>query len=354
MKKILLIARTKNINGGGEKTFLTNLVNNELVSGSYNCSYFYIEGNNSHCLKGIKVFDEYIIYDLYNIFLLIKEVIKSDIVHLNSVNNLSTFFLALLVRIFNKNVVVNFHSNMTATKYDKYHFFRFVRKFIVANFCIFFKKNIFITSFQKGTYSNICLFKRIFELKSVIIPNFIDKIIILDKKDVEISNKIIFVGRFSKNKGGEDVVTIAKVLKEFEFIILGKNYLNSKDYPKNILFVGEVDNKRVLEYLSKNNILLFPSYDETFGIAILEAMANGMVILTSDLPQISEWFNNGENGYLFTPGNIEEISRQIKKVILDINLIRRISNNNLRDAKKFTSETIVLEYTKLYKSILDK
>jgi glycosyltransferase involved in cell wall biosynthesis len=87
-------------------------------------------------------------------------------------------------------------------------------------------------------------------------------------------------------------------------------------------------------------------------MVILEAMARGLVILVSDIPGMREIVKEGRNGYLFPPGDIKKIKEKILYLKNNPKEIRRISENNLKDIWKFTTEKQVSKYLEVYKAVL--
>lgn len=66
---------------------------------------------------------------------------------------------------------------------------------------------------------------------------------------------------------------------------------------------GEVSHDRIPSLLGDSFVYVQPSRYESQGIALLEAMAAGRVVVASDLPAIREYIRHGENGFLVDPEN---------------------------------------------------
>jgi len=226
-------------------------------------------------------------------------------------------------------------------------------KFIVNIIILFSNKITFITKAQLKEYSKGVFFKYLLEKKSIVINNFIeeDKII---KSKKQYPNSVIFVGNLEKAKGFDDLLKVINSLKRLiKFTIIGRGKLEShipKD--KNITYIKSVDSKNILKYYDQSSIFILPSYTEVFPVTITEAMARGLVILVSKIPGMEEIVKEDKNGYLFSPGDLNEI----KKIILYLKKypkeIKRISINNLKDIWKFAAEKKLLEYAKIYKELL--
>lgn len=81
-----------------------------------------------------------------------------------------------------------------------------------------------------------------------------------------------------------------------------------------IKYLGNIDREKVFEeYL--NDILIFPSYIETYGLPLAEARMCNSIILASDTSFSHEILNDYPNAYFFNPFKPEELAELIKKCI---------------------------------------
>ena len=77
-----------------------------------------------------------------------------------------------------------------------------------------------------------------------------------------------------------------------------------KKYKENTLFLGEKRGQELVDLLSKGDVLVFPSKTDTFGLAIIEAMACGLPVAAYDVMGPRDIITNGKNGYV--GDNLEE------------------------------------------------
>lgn len=353
MQKILILARTKNSDAGGEGTFLKALLSDKEVIHKFVFNHFYVEGHDPDCLDGVKIKDEYIFFRFFRFLKLAKVVLESDVVHINCLNNISLSLLACYIFLFKRNIAVSFHGNLSGTKWDGFLLLRKFRKWLVINIVLLFsKKMIFLTEYQKNDFLSFTLLKGFFLKKSLVIGNFIEKGIIAQSVLSEKDCDVLFVGRLSKNKGVHDLFEVAGSMPDLTFFAVGPySDILLKSAPKNIRFFGNLDRGLVMHYLERAGLLFSPSYDETFGLSILEAIAKGVPVLSSDLPQVKEWFRDGENGFLFPLGDTQQMIRLIRELNSNKGLWKRISENNLTRASDFTAEACIPKYVSLYQEL---
>ncbi|WDE98202.1 glycosyltransferase family 4 protein [Lentisphaera profundi] len=127
--------------------------------------------------------------------------------------------------------------------------------------------------------------------------------------------KFVFVGRYERRKGIEELSAVLKTLihtQNFEFHFIGPIPEGKQISSKKIIYHGLLEEAGVKELLCSADLLVCPSYSEGMPTVILEAMANGCAIIASDVGAVSEEVDKS-NGILIEAGSKE----QLKDAILD-------------------------------------
>lgn len=148
--------------------------------------------------------------------------------------------------------------------------------------------------------------------------------------------KLLFVGSDFYRKGGlELLTTVDKLINEkklpFELTIISKMNLN--DWPiktsldmhqkaldiinknKSISLLNSTPNKEVLLHMQNAHIFCFPSYLDTYGYVVLEAMANGTPVIATNQRALSEVINNNIGWVLNMPLNkLDSIDRSTENL----------------------------------------
>jgi len=94
-------------------------------------------------------------------------------------------------------------------------------------------------------------------------------------------------------------------------------------------------------------LFIYPSIYEGFGLPVLEAMACGTPVITSNtssLPEVA-----GDAAVLVDPYNIEEIAHNISKLLYDKELCKTMSGKGIERAKSFTWERCARNTVEVYK-----
>jgi glycosyltransferase involved in cell wall biosynthesis len=106
------------------------------------------------------------------------------------------------------------------------------------------------------------------------------------------SLKLIFVGNLSEAKGVLFLLKLMERLVDFpiSLTLIGSNArsFSGKTNLPNIFFDGIKDQASVANYLRKADVFVFPSYLDSWGMAVVEAMACGLPVIVSEEVGASE------------------------------------------------------------------
>lgn len=107
-------------------------------------------------------------------------------------------------------------------------------------------------------------------------------------------------------------------------------------------YCGAVDNAQVLETLSKHQVFVFPSeYEgEGFPAVLVEAMAAGLPVISSDINYNPELIHQGENGLLFPSGDVSALASCMKQCIENRDFLEQVSETNRKRAMDFDASTL--------------
>ena len=112
-------------------------------------------------------------------------------------------------------------------------------------------------------------------------------------------------------------------------------------------FAGRLPRKQVFEQLKQHHIFVMPSYPETFGLAYLEAMAAGCIVIGTKGWGIDGIVNDRKNGFLHQPGNPQSITNIIRELIsTPPDEFRKIQEKSIQTSIPFEEETKANEYLK--------
>jgi N-acetyl-alpha-D-glucosaminyl L-malate synthase BshA len=107
------------------------------------------------------------------------------------------------------------------------------------------------------------------------------------------------------------------------------------------------------DYLQAADLALYTSENESFCLAILEAMFFACPSVATDIGGIPEVVDGGTNGLLIPFGDAQALAAAVEKLIQDPSLRKTLGEAARRDAhERFSAETIVPRYERLYRRLL--
>ncbi len=121
---------------------------------------------------------------------------------------------------------------------------------------------------------------------------------------------VLFVGRISKVKDIKFLLDFFKTFSNTEIVlvIVGKgpeydDYLEEYDQHKNIYFLGIQRGEQLQKIYASADLSVSPSGSETLGKTVLEAMASGTTVLTSNKGGAKDYIQDSVNGKIFKAGD---------------------------------------------------
>ena len=150
---------------------------------------------------------------------------------------------------------------------------------------------------------------------------------------------VAFVGRFYNRKGVNRVSDAIKRLRDnrVKSIFIGTNNPGETLQPDcdGILFKGKLPHHEIPLYLNASDVFVLPTLAEGCSNSIVEAMACGLPIISSDLPFNYDILNK-ENSILVDPYNVDAISAAIKKLMDDESLRMKMSKSALETTNRLS------------------
>ena len=303
MKKILWLATNKNPNFGGIElhsiTFAKALKERgfdiTLCLSKENFVDKHTEGFKKCYTTTNYSFDIKAFNDIYSFL----KAQNQDIV---VANNAKEYEIALLVsKLLRKKVIAFRHMENLKNP--------FVAKFILS------KMDIVYAVSQK--LKDELISKGVKKDKVKVLYNLVDEGKV--EKPLKNTIKLLFVGKVTESKGIWEFLYLAKELKpykEFEFTVVGDGdaLIGAKAFAKEnnlrISFAG-FQNNTYPYYQDADIVLVLSKYDEAISRVAIEALANGCALIGSYVGGIKEAIEEGKNGFLVNPTDIEALRKNV-------------------------------------------
>ena len=170
---------------------------------------------------------------------------------------------------------------------------------------------------------------------------------------------VIGIGFPFNRKGIKDFFAVAKEKPDVKFIWFGylqriltqPNVLRAiKHRPSNVIMPGYIDNAIIKGALRYAECLFFPSYEETEGIVVLEALASNCPVLIRDIGVYADWLEDGRDCY--KGHNNEEFLEKLNTIMSSNNT--QLVKNGYKLAEERTLEKVGVELREAYENLLEK
>ncbi len=198
-----------------------------------------------------------------------------------------------------------------------------------------------------------------------VIPNFVDinkiknkekpceRILIAEKEEKILTH----ISNFRPLKRIFDVISIYEgVFKKVKskLMMVGEGpekikaiqYVKEKNLEDQVLFLG--NSNEIDKILCYSDLFLLPSEKESFGLSALEAMANGVPVISSNAGGINEVNINNKTGFVSNIGDIQDMISNSLTLLNDKKLHKEFKKQAKIQAEKFNLETIVNQYENVY------
>ena len=252
----------------------------------------------------------------------------------------SIYYLYLL-KILKKNLI--FYSSWP------YYGEKYIRTPRIWNFFLWklFFKNIKAVGINKKATDSMSLLGA----KTYHIPHSVDTSMFRPKKNDNKKPVVLFVGRLNEAKGIKAIFKLAEVYhREAKFVFVGAGPLE-KDLTdnKDIEFLGEIKDMVKLSEVYKNSDIFIlnsyktPEWEEVFGRVIIEAMASGLSIISTDCIGPKEIIKDGVNGFLIEQKNDKQLFDRFNQLLNDKKLRKRLGINARKEALEKYDINIIAE-----------
>lgn len=175
---------------------------------------------------------------------------------------------------------------------------------------------------------------------------------------------ILYAGAVNARKGYTDLIVafskIADRVSDWNLIFAGngeikdgKQLAESLGIGDRVHFLGWVNGKVKDKAFKEASIFCLPSYAEGFPMAVLDAWAYGLPVISTPVGGLPDIAIENENILMFTPGDTDKLAEQLERMINEGDLRWKISNASIELSKTTFSEKVINEQLgEIYKSLL--
>ena len=189
------------------------------------------------------------------------------------------------------------------------------------------------------------------------------------RKKYEINSKfILFVGRFSRSKGIENLIHALDIIKNEEsfsdicLVIMGVDFgyqqkmeelIKKSGLSRNIIVIKNPPREDVISAYGESEFLILPSQWELSPLVPLESFAFKKPVISTKSHGIPFTVQNNKNGILVEPDNPVQLADAIKKLLLDEDLRERLGISGYNFVhEECNCESMGKNSVELYKEVL--
>jgi len=158
---------------------------------------------------------------------------------------------------------------------------------------------------------------------------------------------VAFVGRMSSEKGVDTLLEAAARVPEVGVRLAGDGPIKpqlAEKAPRNATFMGWLHKAQLASLYRKARFVVVPSICfETFGLTAAEAMSHGLPVIASRTGGLPEIVEDVVTGFLFEPGNAEELADKMKLLWESPNLCQEMGQAGREKAIREYSEDVYYE-----------
>ncbi len=169
---------------------------------------------------------------------------------------------------------------------------------------------------------------------------------------------LVAAGRLARGKGHADLLEALAILlrgRDCNLLVLGdgperkgiETLARSLGIQDHVAFLGFVDEAHGL--MAQADVFVSPSHSESFGNAIVEAMALAVPVVSTRVPAGPEWIiEDNETGVFAEPRNPEDLAHKIAYVLDNREVAERIASEGRLAARRFDIAGVVDAYSALF------
>ncbi|MDH4945458.1 glycosyltransferase family 4 protein [Sulfurimonas sp. C5] len=276
-----------------------------------------------------------------------------DVVHFHWTKDILTVVLAKILSKRKPTVIQSRHMRMTRFKNDLYH--RWLYKNIEMMHAVtnevhkqlvkFIPEDIVpkVTTIYPGvkrkSILDISSLEQMYKSTDTFTVGIIGRI-------EEAKGQIVAIEAISKLKELNIQLIIVGAAMDEDYLVRLKNIVKNLSIENKVIFTGFT--KEVDKYMQLCDISIMATENETFGLVVIESMANGTPVIAKNMGGPLEIIENNVDG-LFYDGSPSDLASKIKLLYDDKNLLQKLCENGMKKVEnQFDFEN---QLNKLYKVI---
>lgn len=177
--------------------------------------------------------------------------------------------------------------------------------------------------------------------------------------------KFLYIGRLVSRKGVKKLIEACSLLKQkglsdYTLILVGdgeerkvlESFIEKAGLSDNVVFTGWLSYGEIGGYFRASDVFILPSFEDTWGAVLLEAMAFGKPVVCSKLAGASEIVTEGKNGFIFDPYSPDELAEKLSMFFETPDLVAKMGHQSKAIVSDYSPTRTANFFAELSKSLL--
>lgn len=176
---------------------------------------------------------------------------------------------------------------------------------------------------------------------------------------------VMFVGRLDLEKNLDELIRAFTLVRreqpEAQLVLVGKGMeqphleelARTEGIADRVVFTGFLPDEDLPHIYRAGDVFCMPGTAELQSIVTLEAMASKRPVVAADALALPHLAHHGENGFTYTPGNIEELARRLVEVLGDAERRRQMGERSREIVAAHDVERTLDSYEAFYRAALE-
>ena len=195
-----------------------------------------------------------------------------------------------------------------------------------------------------------------------VIPNGLDpSSVIHSPPGINDPVRLVFAGRFNPQKNLPLLIDLADRVRDLDWVmdLLGdgpqmpliRNKIDQIGLTGRIRLHGWVSPQRVTEVLGQSDLMILPSWIEGMPLVGAAALGAGLAILGSAVGGITDVVDQGVNGFLCAPGDIQHFEEALRTLLTDHHLLSAMKKASRQLALRYDLGNVAAEFEKIFLAV---
>ena len=120
-----------------------------------------------------------------------------------------------------------------------------------------------------------------------------------------------------------------------------------------VKFIGSVDHSKLPIYYRAADVVVIPSFSESFGLVAVEAMASGVPVVASNVGGLALTVEHGRAGFLIPPGSSDQFGEKINLLLNDPNLRSDFGKIGVENMRSYSWDAVAIQLCNVFRLLIE-